>query len=214
MISRDVRKELDGLPPGSHAVLVYDSVARKEDVLFTHLQLGGEYDCLVYACSEETPPQAEDSMRKFGIDVDKREKEGTLLVKNYDEVYIVNGRVDSPSVIKGFSDLAFEYSSHGYGMRASAEMSCFFDRRRVPELLTYETDLHRRFSFPAMGLCGYDMVKMYNSGNFDVFWPILKAHGLVIMTGPGGSFALEPEEIDPRDVEKTMGTPKGAIPES
>jgi hypothetical protein len=214
MISRDVRKELDGMPAGTHAVLVYDSAARKQDVLFTHLQLGGQNDGLIYACSEETPAQAEDAMRRFGIDVDKREKEGTFLVKNYDEVYIVNGKVDSPAVIKGFSDLAYNYSSHGYDMRASAEMSCFFDHGRVPELLGYENDLHRRFSFPAMGVCGYDMVKMYNSGNFEVFWPILKAHGLVIMTGPGGSFALEPEEIDTRDVEKTMGTRKGVIPES
>src|SRR5712692_4224289 len=135
MISRDVRNELDGMPPGTHAVLVYDSTARKEDVLFTRLQLGGQYDGPIYACSEETPAQAENAMRRFGIDVDTREKEGTLLVKNYDEVYIEDGKVDSPAVIKGFSDLAYDYSSHGYGMRASAKMSCFFDHRRVPELL-------------------------------------------------------------------------------
>jgi hypothetical protein len=214
VISRDVQKELDGIPPGTHAVLVYDSESRKEDVLFTHLKLGGEYDGLVYACSEETPAEAEASMRRFGIDVDRREKDGTLMVKNYDEVYIVNGKVDSPSVIKGFSDLAFDYSSHGYGMRAAAEMSCFFDHRRVPELVGYEQDLHRKFSFPAVGVCGYNLVKMYNSGNLEVLWPILKAHGLVIMTGPDGSFALEPEEVDKRDIERTMGTPKGFIPES
>ncbi|HEY6282938.1 MAG TPA: MEDS domain-containing protein, partial [Nitrososphaerales archaeon] len=158
MISRDVKKELDGMAPGTHAVLIYDSNERKEDVLFTHLKLGGEYDGLIYACSEETPAEAEAAMKRFGIDVDRREKEGTLKVKNYDEVYIVNGKVDSRSVIKGFSDLAYDYSSHGYGMRAAAEMSCFFDHRRVPELLNYETELHRRFSFPAMGVCGYDMV--------------------------------------------------------
>jgi MEDS: MEthanogen/methylotroph, DcmR Sensory domain len=214
VISRDVLKELDGIPPGTHAVLVYDSEGRKEDVLFNHLKLGGQYDGLVYACSEETPAEAEARMRKFGIDVDNRDKEGTLMVKNYDEVYIVNGKVDSPTVIKGFSDLAYDYSSRGYGMRAAGEMSCFFDHKRVPELVNYEMDLHRKFSFPAMGVCGYSLVKMYNSGNMEVLWPILKAHGLVIMTGPGGSFALEPEEIDKRDIEKTMGTPKGLIPES
>jgi hypothetical protein len=214
VISREVLKELDGIPPGTHAVLVYDSDSRKEDVLLTHLKLGGQHDGLVYACSEVTPPQAEAAMRRFGIDVDNRRKEGTLMVKNYDEVYIVDGKVDSPSVIKGFSDLAFDYSSRGYGMRAAGEMACFFDHGRVPQLLNYETDLHRRVSFPAMGLCGYNLVKMYNSGNLEVLWPILKAHGLVIMTGPGGSFALEPEEIDNRDIEKMMGTPKGVLPES
>ena len=83
----------------------------------------------------------------------------------------------------------------------------------VDELVSYEQDLHRRFSFPAFGLCGYNLVKMYNSGNLDVLWPILRAHGVVIMTGPNGSFALEPEEIELKDVEKTMGAPKGSIPQ-
>jgi len=213
MISHDVRKEMDGMPPGTHAVLVYDSEERKQDALFTHLKVGGKYDDLVYVCSEETPAQAEAAMRMFGLDVDEREREGTLSVKNYDEVYIVKGVVDPPTIIKGFSDLAYEDSQRGYGMRAAAEMSCFFDNKKVPELVKYENDLHRKFSFPAMGLCGYSLVKMANSGNLEVLWPILNAHALVIMTGPNGSFALKPEEVDTRDVEKTMGAPKGSIPQ-
>jgi hypothetical protein len=84
----------------------------------------------------------------------------------------------------------------------------------VPELVNYEKDLHRKFSFPAMGLCGYNLVKMYNSGNLNSLWPILRAHGLVIMTGPGGSMALKPEEIESRDVEQTMGAPKGSLVEA
>jgi hypothetical protein len=213
MISHDVRKELDGMPPGTHAVLVYDSEERKQDALFTHLKVGGKYDDLVFVCSEETPAQAETAMRRFGLNVDERKKEGTLKVKNYDEVYIVKDEVDSPSIIKGFSDLAYDNSQRGYGMRAAAEMACFFDKRKVEELVGYENDLHRKFSFPAMGLCGYSLVQMTNSGNLDVLWPILNAHALVIMTGPNGSFALKPEEVDTRDVEKTMGAPKGSIPE-
>jgi len=212
MISHDVRDKLDGLPPGTHAVAIYDSEDRKQDVLFTHLKLGGKYDGLVYVCSDESPKEAEVAMKRFGLDVDEREKEGTLSVKNHDEVYIVDGRVDSPRIIKGFSDLAYDYSSRGYGMRAAGEMSCFFDHRLVDELVTYENDLHRKFSFPAFGLCGYNLVKMYNSGKLDVLWPILRAHSVVIMTGPNGSFALEPEKIEQGDVEKTMGVPKGSIP--
>jgi hypothetical protein len=129
-------------------------------------------------------------------------------------VYIVNGEVDPPAIIKSFSDRAYDNIQRGYGMRASAEMSCFFDNRKVDELVQYENDLHRKFSFPAMGLCGYSLVKIVNSGNLESFWPILNAHALVIMTGPRGSFALKPEEIDHRDVEKTMGAPRGSIPQS
>jgi len=214
MVSPEVQKKLDGLPPGTHAIVVYDSEERKEDVLFTHLKLGGRYDGLIYVCSEESPKEAETAMKRYGLDVDEREEEGTLTVKNQDEVYIVNGKVDAPSIIKGFSDMAYDYSFRGYGMRAAAEMSCFFDQKKVDELVAYERDLHRRFSFPAFGVCGYNLVKMYNSGNLDVLWPILRAHGLVIMTGPNGSFALEPEEVKKRDIVRTMAVPEGRIPEN
>jgi len=99
-------------------------------------------------------------------------------------------------------------------MRAAAEMTWFFDRNKVPDLVKYENDLHRKFSFPAMGLCGYSLLKMYNTHTLDSFWPIINAHALVVMTGPNGSFALKPEEIDAGDVEKTMGAQKGSIPEN
>ena len=212
MIAPDVVKKLDGLPPGTHAVAVYDSEERKEDVLFTLLKLGGAYDNLMYVCSDEGPREAEAAMRRFGLEVDRREQEGTLSVKNYDQVYIVNGKVDSPSIIKGFSDMAYNIYFRGLGLRAAAEMTCFFDHRLVDDLVAYENDLHRKFSFPAFGLCGYSLMKMYNSGNLESLWPILRAHAVVIMTGPNGSFALEPEEIDRRDVEKTMRMPKDSIP--
>lgn len=214
MISHDVRKELDGMPPGTHAVLVYDTEERKQDALFTHLKVGDRYDDLIYVCSEETPTEAEAAMRRFGFEVDERKRERSLEVKNYDEVYIINGKVNSRAIIKSFSDRTYDDIQRGYGMRASAEMSCFFDQRKVRQLVKYENDLHRRFSFPAMGLCGYSLVKMVNSGNLEVFWPIIYAHALVVMTGPNGSFALKPEEIDTRDVEKTMGAPKGTIPKN
>ena len=214
MVSPDVLKALDGLPPGTHAMLVYDTRERKEEVLFEHLKLAGKYDGAVYVCSEETPDEAEVSMKRFGIDVDEHQREGTLQVKNYDQVYIVNGKVDSPAIIKGFSDLAYDYTFRGLAMRAAAEMTCFFRRRKVNELVGYENDLHRKFSFPAFGICGFNLIEMTNSNNLEVLWPIIRAHGVVIMTGPGGSFILPPEEVKAKDVEKTMGAPKGSIKEN
>jgi len=188
-------------------MLVYDTKERKEDVLFAQLKLAGRYDVGVYVCSEELPGEAEASMKRFGIDVEKRKKNGTLVIKNYDQVYIVNEQVDSPSIIKGFSHLAYQYSSIGYGVRAASEMSCFFRNRKVKELLTYENDLNKEFSFPAFGICGYNLFDMYNSHSIDALWPIIRAHGSVIMTGPGGIFVLPPEEVKAKDVEKTMATP-------
>ena len=213
MVTREILKELNGLAPRRHAMLLYDTRERKEDVLFTQLKRAGRLNVSVYVCSEESPREAEASMKRFGIDVERRKKNGTLVIKNYDQVYIVNEKVDSPAIVKGFSDLAYHYSSIGYGMRTATEMSCFFRTKKVHELVNYEKDLHRKFSFPAHAICGYNLFDMYNSHSIDVLWPIMRAHGTVIMTGPGGSFALPPEEVRAKDIEKTMATP-GSIEES
>ena len=120
----------------------------------------------------------------------------------------------SPGIIKGFSVLAYVYTYRGLAMRAAAEMTCFFRKNKVDELVGYENDLHRKFSFPAFGICGFNLIEMGNSGNLEVLWPIIRAHAVVIMTGPGGSFILPPEEVRAKDVEKTMGAPQGSIREN
>jgi hypothetical protein len=202
----EVTQAIRDMPSGTHAVLVYDSKENKRDVLFSHLKIGADTDGLVYACSEESPQEIREELEGSGVDVDGLEQKGILSVKNYDEVYIVDGKVDAPKIIAGFSDLAWRYAQRGLnGVRAAAEMSCFFTSGKVQELVEYENALHRKFGFPGKGICGYNLVEMGNSGGLEVLWPILKAHSLVIMTGPNGSFALEPEKITNPDIERTMG---------
>ena len=203
----EVSEAIRGMPSGTHAVLVYDSQRNKRDVLFRHLKAGVESHGLVYVCSEESPSSIRSGLRTEGVDVGGLEREDLLAVKKSDEVYIVDGEVDAPGIISTFSSLAWGYRRRGYGgVRAAAEMSCFFRERKVEELVGYENALHRKFDFPGIGVCAYNLVEMGNSDNLDVLWPILKAHKLVIMTGPNGSFAREPEAFNSRDIDRTMGT--------
>jgi hypothetical protein len=206
----EITAALEEMPSGTHAVLVYDSLENKRDVLFRHLKMGMNREGLIYGCSEEAPQEIRQGLESSGVDVGRLEAKGTLMVKNYDEVYIVNGRVDSPKIVDGFSKLAWGYARKGMeGVRAAGEMSCFLREHKVSELLQYERALHQEFSFPGKGICAYDLVEMDTSGNLDALWPILKAHSLVIMTGPKGSFALKPEKIKESDLEAALGmTPK------
>jgi DcmR-like sensory protein len=200
------------MPIGAHAVLVYDSPENKRDVLFSHLKLGLQSSGLVYACSDEDPAAIRGELRKSGVDVQGLEQRGILKVKNYDTVYITDGEVDTPKIISGFSSLADDFRSRGLdGIRAAGEMSCFFRARKVEELLEYERALHREFSFPARGICGYNLMEMVNSGGLELIWPILRAHKLVIMTGPNGSFAMEPESVTENKMEETMGVDLGSL---
>ena len=205
LVPNEINAALEEMPSGTHAVLVYDSTENKREVLFRHLKLGMRTEGLIYACSEEAPQEIRQGLESSGVDVGSLEANGMLMVKNYDEVYIVNGRVDSPKIVDGFSKLAWSYARNGMeGVRAAGEMSCFLREQKVSELLQYERALHQKFSFPGKGICAYNLVEMDTSGNLDALWPVLKAHSLVIMTGPRGSFALKPEEIKESDLEAAL----------
>jgi hypothetical protein len=205
LISREVADSLRRMRSGTHAILVYDTPKRKREVLFSHLDFGGDREQLVYVCAEESPEKVRGALADFGMEVPRLEKEDLLAVKNYDQVYIVNDKVDIEGIIRNFADLAWGATKRGLlGMRAAAEMSCFFHDGRVEELERYEHALHRRFSFPGKGLCGYNLIELANSGRLDTLMPMLRAHDLVIMTGPKGSAVLEPDSVKERDVEAVM----------
>lgn len=213
MLRAQIETAIREMPLGSHAVLVYDSEENKRDVLFSHLKAGVGRSGLVYACSDETPEQIEGELASSGVDVSHLKRDGMLDVVDAEGVYLAGGVLDPPKVAKSFSDRAFEFRSKGYeGIRASAEMTCVFRKRGAERLVEYEEYLHRHFSFPAIGVCGYNLVALGNSGRLELLWPVLRAHAVVIMTGPNGAFALEPEKVDRSLVKERTGLTVPAAP--
>jgi len=205
MLDPKIAVLLKEMRPGAHVVLVYDSPEHKRDVLFNHLKFGINASKLAYVCSEEPPQQVEEEMHDFGIDVEGLEQSGMLSVGNYDEVYIRDNKVDVHGIIDHFSDLAWRCTKSGLkGLRASAEMSCFFWHGKVKELITYEDALHKEFAFPGMGICAYNVLEMQKSGHLGMLMPLLRAHSRVILTGPLGSSILEPERLDENHIERMM----------
>ncbi len=201
-----VEGAIQNMPSGTHAILVYDSMDNKRDVLFSHLKAGARKEGLVYVCSEESEQEIRQELSQSGVEVETMEARKELQIERFDDVYIVDGKIDTPKIMAGFSDLAWSFRRKGKdGLRAAAEMSCFLRENRVPELIEYEQALHRKLPFPAKGICAYNLIEMGNRGELEALWPILRAHALVIMTGPHGSFALEPERVGKAQVNETMG---------
>jgi hypothetical protein len=208
LVSPKIAESLRSMPSGTHAILVYDTQESKRDVLLSHLGLGVNRAGLVYAYAEEGPDRIREEMKKFGIDAGHLEKKNTLAIRSSEDVYIANGKVDTEGIIKGFSDLAWDYTRKGMdGIRASAEMSPFFRRGMISELEKYEHALHRRFSFPGRGVCAYNLIELQNSGHLETLMPMLRAHAVVILTGPKGGVVLEPDTVTEKDVEKVMAVP-------
>jgi hypothetical protein len=206
LLSPEISEFLADFRRTTHAVLFYDSEVNKRDVLFNHLKNGERGNQgLAYVCSDESPQQVRDDMKKFGIDADGLRLRNRLVISNYDRVYIVDGKVNNVKIGEQFKDLAERYTMSGLdGMRASAEMSCFFKHDKVRELLEYEYFMHRRLSLPAEGICAYNIREVSEHNQLGIIMPLVRAHDPVIMTGPNQSLLLEPEKVEQKQVEETM----------
>lgn len=205
MLSPQVVETLKGLTPGTHAVLIYDSPENKREVAFNHLGYGVGDSELAYVCSEETPERVKRELREFGMDVDALERRKLLSIANYDRIYFNGGRVNISGIIGHFSDAARRSARQGLrGLRAVGEMSCFVRDNKIDEMMEYEQALERRFSFPAMGVCAYNLLEMASTGNLETLMPLLRAHSTIILTGPKGSAVMKPDAVQKQDVEHVM----------
>lgn len=128
MLSPEISGFLADFKSKTHAIVFYDNRDDKQDILFNHLKFGAENNQgLAYVCSEERPLEIQKEMREFGIEVDSLRERNRLAINNYDRIYIVNHQVNIPTIMSTFADLSRRYVSMGLdGMRAAAEMSCFF----------------------------------------------------------------------------------------
>jgi len=205
LLGPDLEDFLTFFEPGTHAVLFYDNNASKRELLFSHLKYGKGSQALAYVCSEESPEQIRGEMAQFGLDATSVRGSQKLTIANYDEVFIVNGKVNIPEIIGKFSGMVDASRARGLsGLRAGAEMSCFFKHDMVKEMVAYEKALHTRFSFSAVGICAYNVIELLKSGHMDIFMSLIKAHDPIIYSTPKGFLLLKPPKAREDDIEKVM----------
>lgn len=180
-----VRTYVEQLKPMDHVIFVYETQEAKHNVLFNYIEAGlKNKEVGVYIASEENPDQIRDAMKRFGIDVERHEKNGALRIFNYDEMYIVDGKFSSSAVTDRLKSLYDETMSKGFkGLRSTGEMGCFFKHNLLKELVEYEQALHRLLELPIIGICAYrtdmftqakDPVNFYNE--------LIRAHRFVLFT--------------------------------
>jgi len=152
--------------------------------------------------------QIREEMIHFGLDANTVKGRERLAIANYDDVYIVNGAVDIPGIIGRFAKMVDSYKALGLnGLRAAAEMSCFFQKSRVEELIAYEVALHRKLSFAAKGICAYNILEMGRSGSLDLVMNLVRAHDPVIFGSPNGYLFVKPEKVEKKHVGMVMQVP-------
>jgi hypothetical protein len=205
MITREINEFLSDFRSHAHLILFYYEPEAKREILFSHLKFGEEKQGLAYVCSEENPQQIRGGMKKFGIDADGLRTRGKLAISNYDEIYLVDHVANIAKIMTAFSEMTEKYRLMGLdGMRAAAEMTCFFREDKVKELMAYEYALHRRLRFPAEGICAYNIREMQSSGCLETIMPMIRAHDTVILAGPNESLLLDPVKVEQDEVEEAM----------
>ena len=196
------------LKAGEHVILFYASREEKREVLFTFLQGGFERgEGAVYVAGQETLTQIREAMKAFGINVEELESNGALKIANYDQWYIIEGKVNISNTLalwqKAYTD-AVERGLHG--LRLCGETTCFFENGKEEELVAYEKAYCTKMKIPITALCAYD-INDIRSLNSNLLLDLIKAHEAVVTQ----SFADEVDfenlyaEIAERELEAVLG---------
>ncbi len=174
------------LRPTEHVIFLYESQEAKYNVLFNYLKSGLENDeAAVYVSTEENPSEIRDAMKRFGIEVEKYEKTGALLILGYNDYYIIEGKFDLQTTMGLINKMYNEALSKGFkGWRGAGEMACFFEQNLIKELIEYERALHRVLDTPIIAVCAYNANMVIKASNpISLYNELLKAHGKVLFTG-------------------------------
>jgi len=177
---------LEDLRPTNHAIVLYESLEAKYNVLFNYLKLGLENgEAGVYVTSEENPRQIREVMEKFGIHVEKYEKTGALGIYRYEDIYFVGEEFDLATTMKSWSEFYNRALRNGFkGLRVAGETTWFFKRKLIPELIEYERLLHTTMVIPMIAICAYNTNMVIEASNpMDLYNELLKAHGTVLFSG-------------------------------
>ncbi len=205
LLAKEVESYIHGLEPREHAILFYDTLESKRNILYRFIIDGlDKKRGTVYICSDESPDQVRDGLESFGVDVGANERAGNLLILNYDQWYIENGRAEALRIITHWNEAYHRFSGRGLGMRVTGETSCFFKHNMVRELMRYEYALHKILIIPMEAICAYNLQTIVNTGYTDMIMPLVRAHQKVIFTAQGGSMILEPEKVEDTDIEKLL----------
>jgi len=176
------------LETGSHGIFFYRSPYEKHEVLFNFLQAGFQKgEGAIYIPSQETSKQIRKHMEDFGLNVNALERDGVLRIFDYDEWYIIDGKVGGSRTIMLAQRIFDEAMEIGLkGLHSCGEAACFFEHKKEKELVEFELGIGRKLELPATALCAYD-VNHAKSLEEKFFFSLIRAHGPVVTS----SFARE-----------------------
>jgi len=198
------------LKAGNHGIFFYRSPHEKHEVLFNFLQAGFQKgEGAIYIATQETSKQSRRHLEDFGLNIKALERNGVLRIFDYDDWYIIDGKVNGSHTIMLAQRVFNEAMEIGLkGLRACGEAACFFEHKKERELVEFELMIGRKLDLPVTVLCAYD-VNHAKSLEEKLFFSLIKAHGPVVTS----TFAQEVkfENFFPAIMDEVLETVFGEI---
>ena len=145
--------------PGEHGCIFF---TRQEDLRrlqYAYVISGLEQNMgVVYATPSEKYNDTRKAMRNYGIDLDKYEQNGSLMIVKGEDIYkdgqtpdLEHSKEVVKTVVEGF------LSKGKDGIRIAGDLTSYFlSRGLLMEWFNLESLFERRSSLPLTVLCGYD----------------------------------------------------------
>ena len=170
---------MESLAPHDHAVLFYSDIHAKRQLIFPFLHGALQNQGVAaYVTAHEPLDEVRDAMKRWGINVDRHESDGALLIADYQAVTTAEDRLDDFKISQWLGDLA----KHGGPVRIAADPTLLVKRGMADEILRRERILQRRLELPITMVCPYeDTVAGIREGEFLV--EMLHTHSHAIFPG-------------------------------
>lgn len=179
MEKSEIVRQLQSLAPHDHAVLFYPDIRAKRELVFPFLQEALQNQGVaVYLTSQEPIDEVRDAMGRAGINVDKHESDGSLVICDYQAFTTADGRVKDPEIDQSLRDLV----KRGGPVRVAADATSFVKRGMLDEIVRREQASKRRLELPLTMVCSYEeTVTDAKKGEFLI--QMLRTHSHVIFPG-------------------------------
>ena len=103
------------LREGEHLVVFYTKKVDKWKLFATYIQQGlRQGDRVIYAYSDSDAEVAKTRLKENGIDIEKHEKNGSLVIMSISHAYIRNGIIDKGHLINFWNDLKSDTKKGGF----------------------------------------------------------------------------------------------------
>ena len=186
--------------PHQHLCLIYSSPEEQFAAIGPSVEIALERgERVLYVADENSAVTVHDAMRKRGIDLDRRHRDGTFIIAGKEDMYIKPGYFHPDWSIRFLSQAEDEAKAAGFsGIRIIGEMAWFLgDDADSGRLIEFELKVNRLFpQIEASGICQYNL----NRFSAEVILGVVQTDPLVIYRG---DVCRNPYYIPPDEFLKT-----------